>query len=220
MIIDLFGYRQWAINVAAELADYVDIEARMYLDPGQTSAQTVFAVGWSEMIPESFYRSRDVFVVHPSPLPRYRGGSPIQHQIMNGEEWTRITIFKLTPDHPGIDTGPIAWQSGPIPIGPDLDLEPILESFTYHAAYGIATVVRLIQAGSLELIEQNADDVPTFKRRTPEQSEITLDDFRTMSARQLHNKIRALQDPYPAAFVVCADGRKLYLNYSTLEGQE
>ena len=56
-----------------------------------------------------------------------------------------------------------------------------------------------------------------FKRRTPDQSEITLKDFKTHSAKDLHNKIRALQDPYPNAFIKCADGKKLYLKLSEYE---
>ena len=33
--------------------------------------------------------------IHPSILPKYRGSSPIQHAILNGDSKTGITIFKL-----------------------------------------------------------------------------------------------------------------------------
>lgn len=45
--------------------------------------------------------------LHPSPLPRYRGGSPIQNQIINGEVESAVTYFKMNNE---IDAGPIIWQ--------------------------------------------------------------------------------------------------------------
>ena len=47
-------------------------------------------------------------------------------------------------------------------------------------------------------------------------SEIKLEDFKSFTAEQLHNKIRGLQNPYPNAFIVCKNGTKLYLTESNL----
>jgi methionyl-tRNA formyltransferase len=52
---------------------------------------------------------------HPSLLPRYRGGSAIAWQIIEGEREAGVTVF--VPDA-GIDTGPIVVQKGGIPIEP------------------------------------------------------------------------------------------------------
>ena len=48
-------------------------------------------------------------------------------------------------------------------------------------------------------------------------SEIRLDDFKNCTSKQLHDKIRALQDPYPNAYIRCKDGKKLFLTESRLE---
>jgi len=45
--------------------------------------------------------------VHPSLLPKYRGTTPIQRALENGDEITGVTIFQLDE---GVDTGPIALQ--------------------------------------------------------------------------------------------------------------
>ncbi|MDO8558782.1 MAG: methionyl-tRNA formyltransferase, partial [bacterium] len=45
--------------------------------------------------------------VHPSLLPKYRGPSPIQYAILNGETETGATIMLVDE---GIDTGPILSQ--------------------------------------------------------------------------------------------------------------
>jgi len=50
--------------------------------------------------------------IHPSLLPKYRGTSPIQAAILNGDDETGVTIFKMDK---GIDTGPvIAYRKLPI----------------------------------------------------------------------------------------------------------
>ena len=64
---------------------------------------------------------------------------------------------------------------------------------------------------------QDETQVTYFKRRTPEQSKISIDDIKTNNAKQLYNKIRCLQDPYPNAFIVCGDGKKLYLKLADYE---
>ena len=52
---------------------------------------------------------------HPSLLPRYRGGSAINWQLIRGETETGVTVFWVDP---GIDTGPILLQKR-APVGPD-----------------------------------------------------------------------------------------------------
>jgi methionyl-tRNA formyltransferase len=49
--------------------------------------------------------------IHPSLLPRYRGPSPIQWAILNGEERTGITIMKMVEK---MDAGNIIYQENAI----------------------------------------------------------------------------------------------------------
>ncbi len=44
------------------------------------------------------------FNAHASLLPKYRGAAPIQRAILNGEEETGVTVFKMTK---GMDEGPV-----------------------------------------------------------------------------------------------------------------
>ncbi len=46
--------------------------------------------------------------MHPSLLPRYRGVSPVPAAILNGDEFTGISIMKLDE---GVDTGPVLAQA-------------------------------------------------------------------------------------------------------------
>ena len=47
-------------------------------------------------------------MLHPSPLPKYRGGSPIQNQIIRGVVDSMVTIFVMNDK---IDAGDIIAQS-------------------------------------------------------------------------------------------------------------
>ncbi|MGA2968070.1 MAG: methionyl-tRNA formyltransferase [Candidatus Levyibacteriota bacterium] len=48
-----------------------------------------------------------VINIHPSLLPKYRGPSPVQSTILNGDKETGVTIIKLDKY---MDHGPIIWQ--------------------------------------------------------------------------------------------------------------
>ena len=63
----------------------------------------------------------------------------------------------------------------------------------------------------LKGLEQDEKSATFYKRRKPFQSEILIDDFKKFTAKQIYDKIRALQDPYPNSYVICEDGNKVYL---------
>lgn len=74
--------------------------------------------------------------VHPSLLPRWRGPSPIQYTILNGDEKTGVTIIKMVEK---VDSGPIVAQKE-------------LNSFTGKEAYQ-ALHNQLAEKGANLLIE-------------------------------------------------------------------
>src|SRR5438552_1598439 len=89
---------------------------------------------------------------HPSLLPRYRGGSAINWQLIRGETETGVTVF--WPDA-GIDTGPILLQRS-APVGPD----DTAGSLYYKTLFplGVRTVldaVALIREGTAPRIPQD-----------------------------------------------------------------
>lgn len=52
--------------------------------------------------------ARSVLNIHPSLLPRYRGPSPLQTAILNGDAETGVTIMQVDPE---MDHGPIIAQT-------------------------------------------------------------------------------------------------------------
>lgn len=73
-----------------------------------------------------------------TPLPEYRGFSPTVWAIINGEDHTGVTLFKIAEE---VDAGDIVDQER-VPIGPDDT---------------IAVVIERVTQTYLDLLERNLD---------------------------------------------------------------
>lgn len=75
----------------------------------------IIVVAYGQILPKSLLDIPNFgcINIHPSLLPRYRGASPIQRAIMNGESETGVTIMFMDE---GEDTGDIILQER-VPIG-------------------------------------------------------------------------------------------------------
>ena len=72
----------------------------------------VFFFHWSDIVPQEIYKKYKCAVIHTGNLPKGRGGSPIQNQILNGINNTKVNIIKM--DDP-VDSGAI-YCSHPITL--------------------------------------------------------------------------------------------------------
>lgn len=202
------GYRDWSIYVLEKLEDLTNHEFTLAADQEEFNIFTnndsydiTLLVGWSWILNSDYVDNNFTAVIHPSDLPEYAGGSPVQHQIIDGVEHTKITLFRASKK---IDAG------------------PIIDKQNVNLTGNLDNVMKNIADSSLILVRRFLDNYPnhneipqkihkTRKRRTPEMSEIKLKDLQEYTAKQMYNKVRALQDPYPNAFIECKDGTKLYL---------
>ena len=95
----------------------------------------------TQIVPQSVFEVPRLGSIcfHPSPLPRYRGGSAINWQIIKGESETAVSVFWVDP---GIDTGPLLLQK-PARIGPD----DTAGSLYYDTLFplGVAAVLEAVQ---------------------------------------------------------------------------
>ncbi len=208
------GYRDWALDIYDAISKNNNVDFTLFTSQEEfdsrlkrdLEAELIFFVGWSWILAEDVINKFFCICLHPSPLPKYRGGSPLQHQIINGEKESAVTLFKMDK---GIDKGPILWQESFSLYG---DLNKIFKRITNSGIKGINTLInQYLEKGELEGAVQDSSKATYYKRRIPEQSEIKINDFKKHTATELYNKIRALQDPYPNAFVVCKNRTKLYL---------
>lgn len=215
MRIVCVGYRDWALNIYDQLQrEFPEYTFLMQLSKKDFSEiqiehfkpDLILLYGWSDIVASKLIESGKCLMLHPSPLPKYRGGSPIQNQIINGDIHSAVTIFLMDN---GIDTGPIARQKY-------LSLEGTLKEIFQRIEFIGFELTRDIFTHGLNVTDQNSEDATYCRRRLPEQSEITLTELETQTSEYLHNKIRMLQDPYPNPFIKTIDGKKLIIKNSQI----
>lgn len=141
--------------------------------------------------------------LHAGKVPEYRGSSPLNWALLNGEASFGLSVLKLDG---GVDSGDVLMQREFEISGND----------TIRELHGIANeqfpvmlleVVQQIESGRCTPKPQDAERARYFPLRFPDDGLVLWDQ---LSARQIHNRIRALTEPYPCAFTFFK-GRKVKL---------
>jgi methionyl-tRNA formyltransferase len=136
--------------------------------------------------------------IHASLLPRYRGASPIQRAVINGERSTGVSIMRIVRE---LDAGPV-FASRTLPIGPDdtsVDVEKGL------AALGAAALLDVVDA----LSRGEAVETPQDHEGATYAAKLTKEDGRldwNETAERLHNRVRGVH-PWPHAYTFLNGGR-------------
>lgn len=206
------AYRLWAIKILDFIRLELNTDITIIRDNENVTIEKLEEInpdiilfyGWSWRVPSEIINKYLCLCLHPSPLPKYRGGSPIQNQIMNSEINSAVSIFKMTDE---MDAGDLCGQE---PFSLEGQLYDILNRITNVGGFMSVRILRNFQQGILEFKPQQGE--PTiFSRRKLEESEVTQEELKYAPSRYLYNKIRCLQDPYPNAFITCSDGEKLLI---------
>ena len=129
--------------------------------------------------------------IHASLLPKYRGASPIQHAIINGEEKTGVTIMQMDA---GIDTGDMLYKKE-IPIENTDNYETLHDKLTALGAEAVVEALGLLVLGKLEPEKQKEELSCYAPLIDKAMGEI---DF-SLDARTIDRKIRGMT-PWPSAF--------------------
>lgn len=215
MRIACVGYREWALNIYDALANSTDHTYLIFRSKSQYNEDAlrdfkpdfILFYGWSWYVAEALLQDYTCLMLHPSPLPKYRGGSPIQNQIIAGEKTSKVSIFIMNGE---IDAGDLVGQE-------DISLEGTLVSiFKQIEDVGVRLTLQVIMDG-LNPEPQNHSNATYFKRRNKADSEITLDELTGCTAEFLFNKIRMLADPYPNAYIKTNDGKRLVILEARVE---
>ena len=90
------GYRDWAVRIYDTLGvdwDFVSSPEELKQATEKNDYDTIFFIGWSWIVDENLLESSRCICMHPSALPKYRGGSPIQNQIIDAVTDSAVTFF-------------------------------------------------------------------------------------------------------------------------------
>jgi len=141
--------------------------------------------------------------VHASLLPMYRGASPINFAIINGEKKTGITTMLMDK---GLDTGDML-MSAETEILPSDDAETLHDRLALMGGKLIVKTLSELENGNIKPIKQEGETcyAPLIT------NEIKKIDF-TKSADEIVNRVRGLS-PVPCAFAL--SGGKTVKIYQT-----
>jgi len=146
--------------------------------------------------------------IHTSLLPKYRGASPIQSAILNGEKETGITIMLMDSK---MDHGPILAQEK-IVIAPDDNYLTLSEKMLPVACTLLNKTLKKYLIGKTVPQEQDHIKATYCKMFTRENGKA---DF-NKSAQEIYNQFRGLY-VWPGIFTFWKDKRIKLLNIKPVE---
>ena len=200
------AYRSWALDVyevirkknpSWELHLVRDNDEFKTFIAKEPELDLIAAIGWSWIYAPTIVSKYFIVGMHPSDLPNYAGGSPIQHQILDGITETKASLFRLTPE---LDAGPVLAKAPLSLVGHMSDI------FANLTTTSLALFDILFK--NFSALEKNRTSVKLIprKRLTPELSQLTKEKLAAMSCVELYNFIRCREDPYPNVYIKDATG--------------
>jgi len=146
--------------------------------------------------------------LHAGPLPKYRGGSPLNWQIINNEEEIGLSIIAMDK---GIDTGRIIVQRF-FKLEVTDNIADVHEKTNNLFSEMVVEVLNNLKNKPLKVIKQEDTQAIYWHQRSDLDSRIN---WHYMTALQVYNFIRALTLPYKGAYTFC-NGQKLRIYSSKL----
>jgi methionyl-tRNA formyltransferase len=130
--------------------------------------------------------------LHGSLLPKYRGRSPVNWVLVNGETQTGVTLHYMNEEP---DAGDIIAQR-PVDIAFEDTALTLFTKVSRAALELFRVTLPLIKAGVAPRLPQDSAQATYFGGRTPEDGRLDWD----RPALDLYNLVRAVTTPYPGAF--------------------
>ena len=186
--------KEVAINNNIKVLSPIRIKGE-YKDIMELNPDIIITCAYGQIIPEEliYAPKYDTINVHASLLPKYRGGAPIHHAIMNGEKEMGVTIMYTDK---GMDSGDIIEkESFPVNMNDTYDI--VSKKMSVLGANLLKKVLPSILNGTCNRIKQNDNQktiAPVIKR---EDEHINFNN----SSLNVHNKIRGLSS-VPGAYAV------------------
>ncbi len=163
------------------------------------SADLGIVVAYSKIIPKEILGlfPKGVLNIHPSLLPLYRGPSPIQSAILNGEKETGVTIMQIDEE---VDHGAILSQAKYVIPPEALHPQIAMEIFQLGAELLIKTIPDWL-AGKIIPQPQEHTCATFTKKFSWENGRIDWN----QPAEKIYNQIRAL-NPEPGTWTTWKRG--------------
>jgi methionyl-tRNA formyltransferase len=202
MKVIFLAYREWSLDVYMAVERHPNVQFSVLCKSQEelekldlNDFDLIISCGWSEELGKEILSKIKAIGVHCAELDRYSYGSPIQLQIIDGVTHTKHRIFSFTydEDSPRAHTHNCLYSHEV-----DLDLSG-----------NMVDILEQMTVTSKVLFRRYLDDYPNIewkkwpseeivrKKREPEDSILSKEDFNNMDTEDLYNFFRCLEAPYP-----------------------
>jgi methionyl-tRNA formyltransferase len=154
---------------------------------------TIVVAAFGQILPRSVLEipAFGCINIHPSLLPKYRGVAPVPAAILNGEEFTGVSIMLMDK---GIDTGPVL-TSVHVPVLQQDTTETLMQKLANTSAQLLLDILPGWFRKEITPQLQNNGEATYTKMLTKEAGEI---DWK-LPAVQIWRQVRAYQ-PWPGSY--------------------
>ena len=167
-------------------------------------------VAYGKIIPENILNIPKLgsINVHYSLLPKYRGASPVESAILNGDTETGISIQKMAYK---MDAGPIIAEEE-VSISPDEKAPDLRKRLVKIGGKLLVKTLPKITEGKIKLTEQNENEATFCKKIQKENGLVNLSEEKPSV---LYNKFRAYAH-WPRTFFF-QNNKRIIITEATLE---
>jgi methionyl-tRNA formyltransferase len=185
------------LTVTEKLGSYADKLREMQPD-------LVLVSGWYHLIPQTMLSIPRLGCIgfHPSLLPKYRGGAPVNWTIINGEREAGMSMFYFDN---GVDSGDLIGQAR-VSIDDRDTIATLYEKINQATLELIREMVPKLKDGTAPRLKQDESQATYFPQRSPEDGLIDWG----RPARAIYDWVRAQTTPYPGAFTYL-DNQKIVI---------
>lgn len=175
------------------------------------NADVFVVVAYGRILPERVLDlpPHGIINVHPSLLPMYRGPSPIQTAILNGDAISGVSVILLKSGP--VDAGPLlAQQSCPVPDG---------ATYATFSAELAEIAANLLPSTIIAYVSGTGIPQPQDETHATSTKRITREDGKldyTQSAEDLERRIRAFT-PWPGTYITFR-GKRLKILIAHIDG--
>jgi|SRR3989344_2590036 len=205
--------KTWAIKNNIPFIQPEKLDSAFYQQLEATSYQLFIIVAYGKILPQELILlpTYGTINIHYSLLPKYRGASPVQSAILNGEKETGVTIQKMVYE---LDAGPIITQEN-VTINADETAPQLLN--------------RLIKIGGELLVKILPDFINEKIKTTPQDESLAsickkitkkdgLVNLEAQLPKTIYNKFRAFYD-WPGIYFM-KNNKKIKITNAILENEQ
>jgi len=148
----------------------------------------IVVAAFGQILPKAILDIAPCINLHASLLPKYRGASPVQQALLNGDKVTGVTSMLMEE---GLDTGPMLEKIY-FEIPDDMRLFALMQQLTKDAATLTLSTLRRFESITPE--PQNEAEATLCKKIKKSDGEVDFED-----AKVVYNKYRAFEG-WPGIF--------------------